>query len=122
MSTTRRNKKTKRIKWTEEMISDLIECRERALEERDSQDKRRQGYMEKMRLLWEEKGYASLGLNAQNVRDKAAQVIKSREENRQRNEESEETNVNSEIETSDDTNGIQEQDMHENITVININE
>ena len=66
--------------------------------------------------------YASLGLNAQNLRDKAAQVIKSQEENRQRNEESEETNVNSEIETSDDTNGIQEQDMHENITVININE
>ena len=65
MSTARRNTKTKRIKWTEEMISDLIECRERALEERDSQDKRQQGYMEKMRLLWEEKGYALLGLKAQ---------------------------------------------------------
>ena len=61
-------------------MSDLTECRERALEERDSQNKRRQGYMEKMRLLWEEKGYASLGLNGQNFRDKAAQVIKSREE------------------------------------------
>ena len=30
------------------MISDLTECRESALEERDWQDKRRQGYMEKM--------------------------------------------------------------------------
>ena len=94
------------------------ECRERALEERDSQDKRRQGYMEKMRLLWEEKGYASLGLKAQNLRDKAAQVIKSREENRQRNGE---TNVNSEIEASDEINGIQEQDIHENITVCKVN-
>ena len=47
------------------------------------------------------------------LRVKAAQVIKSREENRQRNEE---TIVNSEIEASDDTNGIQEQDIHENIT------
>ena len=120
MSTSRRNTTTKRIKWTEEIISDLLECRERALEERNSQDKRRQGYMEKMRLLWEEKGYASLGLKAQNLRDKAAQVIKSGEENRQR----EETNVNSEIETSDDTNTIQGQNLHENITVrevININ-
>ena len=74
--------------------------------------------MEKMRLLWEEKGYASLGLKAQNLRDKAAQVIKSREENRQRNGE---TNVNSEIEASDDINGIQEQDIHENITVCKVN-
>ena len=74
--------------------------------------------MEKMRLLWEEKGYVSLGLKAQNLRDKAAQVIKSREENRQRNGE---TNVNSEIEASDDKNGIQEQDIHENITVCKVN-
>ena len=76
------------------MISDLIECRRRALKEQDSQDKQWQGYMEKIRLLWEEKGYASLGLKAQNLRKKAAQVIKSREENQQHNEE---TNVNSEI-------------------------
>ena len=34
--------------------------------------------MEIMRLMWEEKGYASLGLTAQNLRDKAAQVIKAR--------------------------------------------
>ena len=53
------------------------------------------------------------------LRVKAAQVIKSREENRQRNEE---TIVNNEIEASDDTNGIQEQDIHENIPVCNINE
>ena len=55
MSTTRRNTKTKRIKWTEEMISDLIEGRERALEQRDSQDKRRQGYMEKCDCCWKRK-------------------------------------------------------------------
>ena len=74
--------------------------------------------MEKMRLLWEEI-YASLGLKAQNLRDKEVQVIKSiKAENWQRNEE---TNVNSEIETSDDTNGIQEQDIRENKTVCEVN-
>ena len=52
------------------------------------------------------------------LRDKAAQVTKSREENRQRNEE---TNLNSEIEASDNMNGIQEQDIHENITVCKVN-
>ena len=48
MPTSRRNTTTKRIKWTEEIISDLLECGERALEERNCQAKRRQGYMEKM--------------------------------------------------------------------------
>ena len=66
-----------------------------------------------------ERIYASLGLKAQNLRDKEVQVIKStKAENWQRNEE---TNVNSEIETSDDTNGIQEQDIRENKTVCEVN-
>ncbi|CAB3982847.1 Hypothetical predicted protein [Paramuricea clavata] len=40
---------------------------------------RRKGYMEIMKELWEEKGYASLGYTAQNLRDKAAQVLKTTE-------------------------------------------
>ena len=55
-----------------------------------------------------------MGLKAQNLRDKAAQVIKSRVENRQSNEDA---NVNSEIETCDDTITIQGQNLHENIMV-----
>ena len=93
------------------MISDLISCRERALEERNSQDKRRQGYMEIMRLVWEEKGYASLGLTAQNLRDKAAQVIKSREDNQQYDEETSGSNNNSD----ELVNENRQQDQYENI-------
>ncbi|CAB4011930.1 Hypothetical predicted protein [Paramuricea clavata] len=40
---------------------------------------RRKGYMEIMKELWEEKGYASLGYTTQNLRDKAAQVLKTTE-------------------------------------------
>ena len=39
--------------------------------------------MEIMRLLWE-KRYASFGLTAQRLRDRAVQAIKDRERNRQR--------------------------------------
>ena len=54
------------------MVADLLLCRERAKAEQSNQDNRWKGYMEIMRLLWEEKGYASFGLTAQNLRDKAA--------------------------------------------------
>jgi hypothetical protein len=96
------------------MISDLISCRERALEERNSQDKRRQGYMEIMRLMWEEKEYASLGLTAQNLRDKAAQIIKAREDNQQYDEETSGSNNNSD----ELVNENRQQDQYENIYVL----
>ena len=54
------------------MVADLLLCRERAKAKQSNQDNRWKGYMEIMRLLWEEKGYASFGLTAQNLRDKAA--------------------------------------------------
>ena len=66
------------------MVADLLLCRERAKAEQSNQDNRWKGYMEIMRLLWEEKGYASFGLTTPNLRDKAAQAIKDREQNRQR--------------------------------------
>ena len=53
------------------MVADLLLCQERAKVEQSNQDNRWKGYMEIMRLLWEEKGYASFGLTAQNLRDKA---------------------------------------------------
>ena len=65
------------------MVKDLLSCRERAIEKRNCQKNRKQGpgYMEIMRILWEEMGYKYLGLTAQNLRDKAAQMIKARQEN-----------------------------------------
>ena len=66
------------------MVADLLLYRERALAEQSNEDIRRKAYMEIMRLLWEEKRYASFGLTAQNLRDRAAQAIKDRERNRQR--------------------------------------
>lgn len=80
----RHNTTSKRIKWTEEMVADLLLCRERALAEQINQDNRRKGDMEIMRLLWEEKRYAPFGLTAQNLRDRAAQAIKDPERNRHR--------------------------------------
>ena len=71
------------------MRADLLICRKKAMAEHQRQSGqnispgcRRKGYMELMRLSWEEKGYASLGLTAQNLRDKAAQLIRSQERNR----------------------------------------
>ena len=85
----RKNTASGRIKWTEDMTADLLICREKAMAEHQRQSGqniapgcRRKGYMELMRLSWEEKGYASLGLTAQNLRDKAAQLIRSQERNR----------------------------------------
>ena len=80
----RQNKTSKRIKWIEKTVADLLLCQERSKAEQSNQDNRWKGHMEIMRLLWEEKGYASFGLTAQNLRDKAAQAIKDRERNRQR--------------------------------------
>ena len=64
-----------------------------------------------MRLGWEEKGYASLGLTAQNLRDKAAQVIKAREDNQQYDEETSGSNNNSD----ELVNENRQQDQYENI-------
>ena len=62
--------------------------------------------------LWEEKGYASLGLTAQNLRDKAAQVIKAREDNQQYDEETNGSNNNSD----ELVNENRQQDQYQNIS------
>ncbi|CAB3982846.1 Hypothetical predicted protein [Paramuricea clavata] len=64
-----------------------------------------------MRLIWEEKGYASLGLTAQNLRDKAAHIIKAREDNQQYDEETNGSNNNSD----ELVNENRQQDQYENI-------
>ena len=61
----RKNANSGRIKWTEEVMADLLSCRKRAIAEHQSgQNYQRKDYMEIMRLLWEEKGCTSLGLTA----------------------------------------------------------
>ena len=70
--------------------------------------------MELMRLSWEEKGYASLGLTAQNLRDKAAQLIRSQERNRQENANAEEQVCSNESSTFE----VQEGNQQERVVVV----
>ncbi|CAB3997081.1 Hypothetical predicted protein [Paramuricea clavata] len=63
-------RKPSRIKWTESMINYLFECRTRAEETsrlNDTSNAERYGYMKIIKQLWDEKGYSSLGLTAQNL-------------------------------------------------------
>ena len=88
------------------MRADLLICRKKAMAEHQRQSGqnispgcRRKGYMELMRLSWEEKGYASLGLTTQILRDKAAQLVKNEERSRQ-----EYTNANGEVNMNEEAN------------------
>ena len=88
------------------MRADLLICRKKAMAEHQRQSGqnispgcRRKGYMELMRLSWEEKGYASLGLTTQILRDKAAQLVKNEERSRQ-----EYTNANEEVNMNEEAN------------------
>ena len=114
----RKNATSGRTKWTEEMMADLLSCRKRAIAEHQSgQNYQRKDYMEIMRLLWEEKGYASLGLTAPNLRDKAVQLVKNEERRRQKY-----TNANEEVNMNEEANnavgmtttGAQERNQQDN--------
>ena len=117
----RKNTVSGRIKWTEDMTADHLICRGKAMAEHQRQSGqniapgcRRKGYMELMRLSWEEKGYASLGLTAQNLRDKAAQLIRSQERNRQENANAEEQVCSNESSTFE----VQEGNQQERVVVV----
>ena len=78
-------RKQKRTKWTEEMNRDVLECKERAQVLKSSENPslnvnkstgRKIGYIQLMKQLWEERGYASLGLTGQNLRDQASKLQK----------------------------------------------
>ena len=114
----RKNATSGRTKWTEEIMADLLSCWKRDIAEHQSgQNYQKKGYMKITRLLWEEKGYASLGLRAQNLRDKAAQLIKNEERSRQQY-----TNANEEVNMNEEANnavemptiGAQERNQQEN--------
>ena len=70
-----------RLKWTDKMNQDLLECREKALSLKSSsnppcyQNGRKKGYMRILKDLWDDvHGYVNLGLSAQNLRDHAAAI------------------------------------------------
>ena len=70
------------LKWTEQMNTDLLECKKKAMEFLKSENPpcyvngRKKGYIQVMKDLWDKKGYEHLGLKSQNLRDQAARLEK----------------------------------------------
>ena len=79
-----RSRKPK-VKWTNQMNNDVLECKRRAQElvASDSaplnRNGRKKGYIEVTKQLWEEKGYGHLALKGQNLRDQASRLEKCQE-------------------------------------------
>ena len=73
-------KAAKKLKWTEQMNKDVLDCKRRAMEMISSgnpprnENGRKRGYIEVMKRLWDEMGYEMLGIKAQNLRDQAARL------------------------------------------------
>ena len=71
-----------RLNWTSKMNTDLLECKRRAKELSTSGERprnpsgRKKRYMQIMKELWDEAGYADLNLTSQNLRDQAASLEK----------------------------------------------
>ena len=69
-----------RLKWTDKMNQDFLECREKALSLKSSsnppcyQNGCKKGYMRILKDLWYDVGYVNLGLSAQNLRDHPAAI------------------------------------------------
>ena len=74
--------RTRRLKWSSDMISDRLECKKRAQELASSEEParntngRKKGYMKILKELWDDLGYAGLNLTCQNLRDEAARMEK----------------------------------------------
>ena len=126
-----------RMKWSEKMNNNLIECKQRAKHLAASEnpplkpDGKRKGYMQLMKEFWDDKGYANLQLSCQNLRDQAARIEKSlgnvqdvirrnirREERIQKDSTNEDlSNVESEslfIQPNKDTDaGVEQSNLHE---------
>ena len=69
-----------KLKWTEQMNTDLLECKKKAMEFLKSENPpcyvngRKKGYIQVMKDLWDKKGYEHLGLKSRNLRDQAAML------------------------------------------------
>lgn len=73
---------SKRLKWSEQMNTDLLECKKKAQDLVSSDNSplnrngKKKGYIEVMHELWIDKGYNHLGLKSQNLRDQASRLEK----------------------------------------------
>ena len=71
-----------KLKWTEQMNTDLLECKKKAMAFLKAENPpcyvngRKKGYTQAMKDLWDKKGYEHLGLKSQNLRDQAARLEK----------------------------------------------
>ena len=76
------SRKATKVRWTERMNSDILECKKKAKEMVSSNNSpyytngRKKGYIEVMKDLWEVKGYGYLGSMSQNLRDQASRLEK----------------------------------------------
>ena len=71
-----------KVKWTERMNNDTLECKRKAKELASSENPpcnengRKRGPVDIMEELWDGMGYAQLGLKRQNLRDHTARLEK----------------------------------------------
>ena len=71
-----------KVKWTERMNNDTLECKRKAKELASSENPpcnengRKRGSVDIMEELWDGMGYALLGLKRQNLRDHTARLEK----------------------------------------------
>ena len=76
------SRKATKVKCTERMNSDILECKKKAKEMVSSNNPRyytngrKKGYIEVMKDLWEERDYGYLKLMSQNLRDQASRLEK----------------------------------------------
>ena len=73
-------KAAKKLKWTDQMNKDVLDCQRWAMEMTSSgnpprnKNGRKRGYIEVMKRLWHEMGFEILGIKVQNLRDQAARL------------------------------------------------
>ena len=80
------NRSSKRIKWSQQMSVDCIDCKREALvmissENPPFNENGKKGCIKVEKELWDERGYLSLGLTSQNLRDMAARLEKTTNKN-----------------------------------------
>ena len=73
-----------KVKWTEQMNKDVLECKKKAQELVSSENPpcnengRKRGYIDVMKELWDDMGYKNLQLKSQNLRNQASRLEKIR--------------------------------------------
>ena len=70
-------KNSKRMKWTEGLNRDVLECKKKAQQILSldnpplNQNGMKKGYIQLIKELWEDVGHGNYGLTGQNLRDQA---------------------------------------------------